>query len=332
MTTNMSSMNTIYRLLYAAVEQQASDLHVSPRAIALRVAGDLILLDEIPPSAEVITGLLTPEQMTILNQVHSVDMSGDMPGVARYRVNIFQTLEGLSAAFRIIPYAIPTLDDLIAPPIIASLSQLSHGLIVVTGPTGSGKSTTLAAIVNYINMHSAKHVVTIEQPIEFIHPHQRSLVQQREVGQHTQDVVSALSATLRQDPDVIVIGEMRDTASIRLAITAAETGHLVLATLHTNSAPEAVDRIIQSVPAGEQPLMRTILSHVLQGVIAQTLLRKQGGGRIAVYEIMTCNAAIRHLIREHKVAHMASTIQTSQSDGMISKEQYIKQLFGKGML
>lgn len=261
-----------------------------------------------------------------------IDFAYELPNIARFRVNAFNQKRGAAAVFRTIPNQVQTLHMLQTPEILQQICQAQRGLVLVTGPTGSGKSTTLAAMVDYKNETQYNHILTIEDPIEFIHQPKKCLINQREVQRDTQSFANALRSALREDPDIILVGEMRDPETIRLALTAAETGHLVFATLHTNSAAKAIDRIIDVFPAGEQNLVRSMLSESLHAVVAQTLLKRQTGGRIAAYEIMLGTAAVRNLIRENKVAQIYSTIQTSQAQGMQTLEQAISKLVSEGVV
>ncbi len=260
------------------------------------------------------------------------DFSFEMAGLARFRVNAFVQSRGCAAVFRAIPSQVPTLDELAAPAVFREIAAARRGLVLVTGPTGSGKSTTLAAMVDHINTHSRDHIITIEDPIEFVHQSKRSLVNQREVHQHTRGFAAALRSALREDPDVILIGELRDLETIRLALTAAETGHLVLATLHTSSAAKTVDRIVEVFPGSEKAMVRGMLAESLRAVIAQTLLRRCGGGRVAAHEVMIATPAIRNLVREGKVAQMYSVIQTGRSRGMWTLEQDLRKLLDKRLI
>lgn len=329
-------MINIQKWLKFAVEKNASDLHLSSGLVPMiRVDGDLVpisteILEENFLN-EALQSLMSFEQNQILVANCEIDFSFSILGLARFRANFFHQLHGISAVFRVIPEVIVPLEDLNAPDIFKKLCHFSHGLILITGPTGSGKSTTMASMIDYINTHESKHIITIEDPIEYIHVPKKSIINQREVGQHTRGLHSALRAALREDPDVILIGEMRDIESIRLAITAAETGHLVISTLHTNSVQETIDRIVNVFPSDEQNFIRSTLSLSLQAVIAQTLLKKKNGGRIAAYEIMLANMAIRNLIRENKAHQIISVMQTSQSEGMITREHYVKQLISRNI-
>jgi twitching motility protein PilT len=324
-------------LLKKAIEQKASDLHLSAGlGPMLRIDGDLQAIDGQALSADdlkkALLSIMTPEEQEHYNDDLEYDFSYQIEGMGRFRVNVFHQLRGPGAVFRVIPDEAVTLEAIEAPEIFKKICDKPHGLVLITGPTGSGKSTTMSAMIDYINAKEAKHVITIENPIEFVHKSKKCLINQREVGQNTKSFSMALRSALREDPDIILVGEMRDIESIRLAITAAETGHLVISTLHTNSAPETIDRIINVFPAGEQNLIRGMLSVSLQAVIAQTLLKKKDGGRIASYEIMICNSAIRNLIREGKVAQIVSSIQTGQSEGMVTREQYTELLKTAGLI
>ncbi|MGD9152645.1 MAG: type IV pilus twitching motility protein PilT [Gammaproteobacteria bacterium] len=313
----------IEKLLTFAIENKASDLHLSSGRLPLiRVDGDLLPIEneqEIKHEVllESLKKVLPPKRYEDLFKNLEVDLSLSFSNLrARFRVNVFFQLHGVSAAFRIIPLKIATLEELHMPKILYNLAQLPYGLVLVTGPTGCGKSTTLAAMIDHINKNRSCHIVTIEDPIEFVYQKSEGLLQQREVHQQTKSFANALRAALREDPDVILVGEMRDLETMRLAMTAAETGHLVFATLHTNSAAKAINRIIDVFPVGEKELIRTMLSESLQAVIAQRLFKKKGKGRIAAQEIMLCNLAIRNLIRENKVPQIESIIQTGKAEGM----------------
>ncbi len=260
------------------------------------------------------------------------DFSFEIPGVARFRVNAFNQNRGAGAVFRTIPSKVLTLDQLGAPGIFRKISENPRGLVLVTGPTGSGKSTTLAAMVDYKNDTDYGHILTIEDPIEFVHESKKSLVNQREVHRDTKGFEAALRSALREDPDTILVGEMRDLETIRLALTAAETGHLVFGTLHTTSAPKTIDRIVDVFPAAEKEMVRSMLSESLQAVISQTLLKKKGGGRVAAHEILIGTRAVRNLIRENKIAQMRSAMQTGQNDGMQTLDQSLKNLVMKGLV
>ena len=260
------------------------------------------------------------------------DFSLSLPGLGRFRVATFLQDRGTAAVFRLIPDAVPTLAQLGLGAVFQRLADLPRGLVCVTGPTGSGKSTTLAALLDHINAHRQCHILTIEDPIEFVHSSQRSLVSQREVDRHARSFAAALRAALREDPDVILIGELRDLETVRLALTAAETGHLVLATLHTASAAKTIDRIIDVFPAEEKAVVRSMLAESLQAVVAQTLLKRVGGGRVAAHELMLATPAIRNLVREARVAQLYSAIQTGAQFGMQTLDQALKDLVARGLV
>lgn len=327
----------INQLLNQAVEQDASDTHLSsglpPKG---RIDGDMVNLNDQPLDtnelSQSLLALLTDPQKEKFEEELELDFSYEIEGLARFRVNFFHQNRGISAVFRTIPSKVLTLDDISAPPLLKNLCQLPRGLVVVTGPTGSGKSTTLAAMLDYINQHYGKHMLTLEDPIEFVHQSRASVVQQREVGEHTLSFANALRVALREDPDVILVGEMRDLETIRLALTAAETGHLVFSTLHTSSAAKTINRIIDVFPAGEKSLVRSMLSESLQAVVAQLLIKKKGGGRVAAQELMTCTPAIRNLIREDKIPQIYSAIQTGRQFGMQTLEQALTELVDQDLI
>ncbi|VAW48255.1 Twitching motility protein PilT [hydrothermal vent metagenome] len=327
----------ITQLLEFSVQQGASDLHLSSgQPPIIRINGDIQRIDAPVFGAEelqtMIYDVMNDEQRRQFESSLEADFSFELPNIARFRANIFQQNRGISAVFRTIPSKVLSLEDLDAPEIFKEISNLHRGLVLVTGPTGSGKSTTLAAMVDHVNKTSAGHILTIEDPIEFVHEPIRCLINQREVHRDTQSFTNALRSALREDPDVILVGELRDLETIRLAITAAETGHLVFATLHTSSAAKTIDRIIDVFPAEEKEMVRSMLSESLQAVISQALLKKNSGGRIAVHEIMLANSAIRNLIREAKVAQMYSVIQTSTQIGMQTLDQNLQLLVNKGLI
>ena len=327
----------IAHLLAFAVESDASDLHLSAGlAPRIRVHGDVRATDTPPLSHErvqsMVHAVMNDNQRQQFAENLEADFSFESPGLARFRVNAFVQRRGCAAVFRTIPSAVPSLDELAAPAVFRDIAAARRGLVLVTGPTGSGKSTTLAAMVDHINTHSPEHIITIEDPIEFVHESKRSLVNQREVHRHTRGFAAALRSALREDPDVLLIGELRDLETIRLALTAAETGHLVLATLHTSSAAKTVDRIVEVFPGSEKAMVRGMLAESLRAVIAQTLLRRCGGGRVAAHEVMIATPAIRNLIREGKVAQMYSAIQTGRSRGMWTLEQSVRKLLEKGLI
>lgn len=325
-------------LLTTCVKERASDLHIAPNMPPiLRIDGELIPIQGQPilqpdVTKELIYSVFSKDETKEFEKELELDFAIVVPNVSRFRVNAFHEANGVGGAFRVIPYEVPTLDQLDMPKIFKQLLDLPNGLILVTGPTGSGKSTTLAAMIDYINSTRAEHIITIEDPIEFTHKSKKSLINQRQVLRDTHDFSMALRSALREDPDVILLGEMRDLETIRLALTAAETGHLVLATLHTSSAPRAVSRIVDVFPTGEKNIIRNMLSESLQAVICQSLLKRIAGGRIAAFEIMLGTSAIRNLIREDKIAQMYSTIQTSSEAGMITLEQSLRDLVKKNII
>ncbi len=319
----------IAELLTLAFEHHASDLHLSAGAVPMiRVDGDMQQLNfpvlENTQVAHLIYHTMNAAQREDYETRLELDFSYTLENGSRFRVNAFHQSRGAAAVFRLIPAELKTLAQLSAPLICEALCQKKHGLILVTGATGSGKSTTLAAMLDYINTHRQAHILTIEDPIEFVHESKQSLVNQREVKRDTHSFDDALRSALREDPDIILVGELRDLETIRLALSAAETGHLVLGTLHTSSAAKTIDRIIDVFSAAEKEMIRTMLSESLQAVIAQTLLPKLGGGRIAVHEIMMGTPAIKNLIREGKVAQMVSAMQTGRQEGMQTLDQCLK--------
>jgi twitching motility protein PilT len=327
----------IAQLLAFSVKNNASDLHLSAGVPPMiRVDGDVKRVNMPPLSHKdvhsMIYDIMNDKQRKDYEEYLETDFSFEIPKLARFRVNAFNQARGAGAVFRTIPSEVLTLDDLQAPPIFRDISMHPRGIVLVTGPTGSGKSTTLAAMINYINESKPDHILTIEDPIEFMHESQRSLINQREVHRDTLGFSEALRSALREDPDVILVGELRDLETIRLALTAAETGHLVFGTLHTSSAAKTVDRIVDVFPAGEKEMVRSMLSESLRAVISQTLLKRTGGGRIAAHEIMIGTPAIRNLIREGKIAQMYSAIQTGQSSGMQTLDQNLQELLGKGII
>ena len=322
-------MAQIDQFLKLLVEQGGSDLHLTTGAPPMmRLHGHLKpykFRELAAKDMETLVYEIMEEEARIrFLDTMDFDFAYEIEGVARFRVNVFRQRKGLGAVFRTIPSKILTADDLGLPEAVRNFGMLSKGLVLVTGPTGSGKSTTLAAIVDLINETRYDHILTIEDPIEFTHPNKRCLVNQREIGANTRSFASALRAALREDPDVIMVGEMRDRETIELGITAAETGHLVFGTLHTNSAPKTVDRIIDVFPADQQEQIRSMLAESLKGVVSQVLLRKKGGqGRVAAHEIMVGTSAVSNLIREDKLHQIPSIIQTGKKDGMQLMDQHI---------
>ena len=325
----------IAQLLAFGVKQGASDLHLSAGLPPMiRVDGDIrrINVPEMDHKQvhDMVYDIMSDKQRKDYEEYWETDFSFEIPGLARFRVNAFNHNRGSGAVFRTIPSKILSLEDLDAPKIFQDISEFPRGIVLVTGPTGSGKSTTLAAMVDYKNDSEYGHILTVEDPIEFVHESKKCLVNQREVHRDTLGFNEALRSALREDPDTILVGEMRDLETIRLALSAAETGHLVFGTLHTSSAAKTIDRIVDVFPAAEKSMVRSMLSESLKAVIAQTLLKKIGGGRIAAHEIMIGTPAIRNLIREDKVAQMYSAIQTGQSVGMQTLDQDLKALLAKG--
>jgi twitching motility protein PilT len=325
-------------LLGFAHEQGASDVHVSAgMPPLLRIRGQMTQLDLPELSAEdahaVLFDVLNDEQKKIFEERRDIDFAFEIPGVSRFRANFFNQQRGAAAVFRLIPNKIISLEDLKMPPVLKELANKEKGLVVVTGPTGSGKSTTLAAMVDHINQTRHGHILTVEDPIEFVHQSKNCLVNQREVGPHTMSFAAALRAALREDPDVILVGELRDLETTALAISAAETGHLVLATLHTNSASKTIDRIIDIFPSQQQAQVRTMLSESIEGVVAQSLLpSKDGKGRVAAIEVLVGVPALRNLIREDKTVQILSVIQTGAQYGMQSLDQSLRELVMQGRL
>src|SRR5947209_7270652 len=328
----------IAQLLAFAVKNNASDLHLSAGVPPMiRVDGDMKRINMPPLSHKevhsMVYDIMNDKQRKTYEEFFETDFSFEIPKLARFRVNAFNQNRGAGAVFRNIPSTILSLDELNAPKTFKDLCMLPRGLVLVTGPTGSGKSTTLAGMVNHCNDNRPDHIITIEDPIEFVHDSKRCLVNQREVHRDTLGFSEALRSALREDPDVILVGEMRDLETIRLALTAAETGHLVFGTLHTSSAAKTVDRIIDVFPAAEKDMVRAMLSESIVAVISQTLLKtKDGQGRVAAHEIMIGNPAIRNLIRENKVAQMYSSIQTNQSMGMQTLDQCLQELVKRNLI
>jgi twitching motility protein PilT len=324
-------------LLNNSVKENASDLHLSPGAYPqIRVNGELRPVKDVgilepETTKSLICGIMDKEQQLLFEKNLELDFLLNIPNVASFRINAFHQIHGIAAVFRVIPVEVPTLDKLGVPPIFKKLLSLPNGLIILAGSTGCGKSTTLAAMIDFINTNESSHIITIEDPVEFVHVNKKSLINQRQVHRDTTSFSSALRAALREDPDVILVGEMRDLETIRLALTAAETGHLVMATLHTNSAPYAINRIIDVFPSGEKNVVKNLISGSLQAVICQTLVPRINGGRAAAHEIMLGTTAIRNLIREEKIQQMYSIIQTGKAEGMCTMEQSLKELIAQNI-
>ncbi|MDA8383045.1 MAG: type IV pilus twitching motility protein PilT [Betaproteobacteria bacterium] len=325
-------------LLAFTVKSKASDLHLSAGLPPMiRVHGDIrrLNVNALDHSGvhDMLYDIMNDAQRKHYEERLEVDFSFEVPGLARFRVNAYNQQRGAGGVFRVIPSKVLSLEDLTAPQIFKEISQQPRGIVLVTGPTGSGKSTTLAAMIDFINENEFGHILTVEDPIEFVHQSKKCLINQREVGHHTHTFEDALRSALREDPDVILVGELRDLETIRLALTAAETGHLVFGTLHTSSAAKTIDRVIDVFPAAEKEMVRSMLSESLRAVISQTLLKtKEGGGRVAAHEIMLGTPAIRNLIRENKVAQMYSAIQTGQGVGMQTLDQCLTDLVRRGVV
>lgn len=325
-------------LLAFSAKNKASDLHLSSGiSPMIRVHGDMRRINLPEMSAEevgnMVTSVMNDHQRKIYQQNLEVDFSFELPNVARFRVNAFNTGRGPAAVFRTISSTVLSLEELKAPSIFQKIAESPRGMVLVTGPTGSGKSTTLAAMINYINETQPAHILTIEDPIEFVHQSKKSLINQRELHQHTLSFANALSSALREDPDVILVGEMRDPETIGLALTAAETGHLVFGTLHTTGAAKTVDRIVDVFPAGEKEMVRSMLSESLTAVISQNLLKTHdGNGRVASHEILIANPAVRNLIRENKITQINSVLQTGQASGMQTMDQSLQSLVRQGLI
>ncbi len=327
----------ITQLLAFSVKNGASDLHISAGMPPMvRIDGDMRRVNVPVMEHKEVQGLIydimNDRQRKDYEEFLETDFSFEVSGLARFRVNAFNQDRGAAAVFRTIPSKVLTLEDLATPKIFEDIANYPRGLVLVTGPTGSGKSTTLAAMVNHRNENDYGHILTIEDPIEFVHESKKSLMNQREVHRDTHGFSEALRSALREDPDTILVGELRDLETIRLALTAAETGHLVFGTLHTSSAPKTIDRIIDVFPAAEKDMVRAMLSESMRAVISQTLMKKIGGGRIAAHEIMLGTPAIRNLIRENKIAQMYSTIQTSAGTGMQTLDQCLKDMLAQGLV
>jgi len=328
----------IAQLLAFSAKNKASDLHLSAGLPPMiRIHGDMRRIN-VPPLTHqdvhsMVYDIMSDGQRKVYEENLEVDFSFEIPGLSRFRVNAFNQNRGASAVFRTIPSKVLSLDDLKAPAVFADLAMKPRGLVLVTGPTGSGKSTTLAAMVNHRNENDMGHILTVEDPIEFVHESKKSLINQRELGPHTHSFANALKSALREDPDVVLVGELRDLETIRLALTAAETGHLVFGTLHTSSTAKTIDRVVDVFPSDEKEMVRTMLSESLEAVISQTLLKtRDGSGRIAAHEIMIATPAIRHLIRENKISQMYSMMQTSSGMGMQTLDQCLSELIKRSAI
>src|SRR5687768_7105023 len=328
----------ITQLLAFGVEQKASDCHLSAgEPPMIRIDGDLKKLDFPALNQEevhaLIYDIMSDGQRKAFEETHECDFSFALADKARFRVNVFMQRKGEAAVFRTIPTKILTMEELGLPPIFKQLCEKEKGLILVTGPTGSGKSTTLAAMVDYLNSTFEGHILTVEDPIEFVHPSKKCLVNQRELGPHTHSFANALRAALREDPDIILVGELRDLETIQLALTAAETGHLVFATLHTSSAPKTVDRVIDVFPPNQQAQIRAQFAESIEAVITQTLLKKKGAsGRVPALEIMIGTTAVRNLIREGKIHQLPGTMQVSKKDGMQTMDMALLDIVARGLV
>ncbi|MGD0237750.1 MAG: type IV pilus twitching motility protein PilT [Syntrophorhabdales bacterium] len=328
----------VSELLIFAVENRASDVHLSAgEPPMIRIHGEMRKV-EVPPLNEetihrMIYDILNDEQRKMFEEFLELDFSLALGDYGRFRVNVFKQNRGDAAAFRPIPNKVPSFEELGLPRVLATTARLEKGLVLVTGPTGSGKSTTLAAIIELINSELKGHIITVEDPIEFVYRSNSCLVNQRELGPHTKSFANALRAALREDPDVILVGEMRDLETISLALTAAETGHLVFATLHTSGAPKTIDRVVDVFPAAQQNQVRAMLAESVQAIVTQALFkRRDNKGRVAAFEIMLATPAIRNLIRENKVAQMPSIMQTSKALGMITMEAAVKELLARNLV
>ena len=327
----------ISNLLEIALEARASDLHLSSGLPpTLRIDGE-VQMTSLPPLDQaqikrLVYGLMSDKQIGIFEKNAEIDLAWELPQRARFRVNIFKQHRGITAVFRAIPIDIPTLAELGLGGIYQKITGKPRGLVLITGASGSGKSTTLAAMLKHINDFSRKHIVTLEDPIEFVHTSNKSLVSQRQIGRDAMNFEGALRSALREDPDVIMVGEMRDLEAVRMALSAAETGHLVLATLHTAGAAASINRIIDMFPAQERQLVRSMLAESLQAVASQTLLRRKSGGRVVASEIMVTTSAIKNLIRTDRVTEIESALQTGAASGMTTMDQSLNRLVGKGVV
>ena len=327
----------ITQLLTFAHREGASDVHLSSgEPPMVRIHGDMKKIEHPSLSAEqvhsMVFDIMSDAVRKTFQETNDVDFSFELGNIARFRVNVFRTRRGEGAVFRTIPTQVMTLEELGLPPIMKELCEKEKGLVLVTGPTGSGKSTTLAAMIDHINNTYEGHILTIEDPIEFVHTSKKCLVNQREIGRDTASFNAALRGALREDPDVILVGEMRDLETISLALTAAETGHLVFGTLHTSSAPKTVDRVIDVFPAAQQGQIRTMFAESIQAVLTQSLLRKRAGGRIAALEVLIGTPAVRNLIRENKIHQIPSSMQTGQAVGMQTLDMALLDLVNKGLV
>ena len=326
------------QLLKLVLEKGASDLHIRPpHRPVLRIFGELVVQNDLPPVTDIeanqlLDAMITPRQEEIFSREKELDLAYTAPDIGRFRVNVMRQRGRLSIAFRMIPLKVPTIDELELPQILKQLVMKERGLILVTGQTGTGKSTTLAAMINHLNDHVKRNIITIEEPLEFIHENRKCIIAQRDVGSDTESFASALVHAIRHDPDVLVVGELRDLPTITTAITAAETGHLVLGTLHTYNAPQSIDRMIDIFPADQQQQIRIQLSQIIEAVLSQTLVSRRKGGRIAAFEIMIATPAVRNLIRESKLYQLPSLIQLGFKEGMQSLDQALANLVKRGIV
>ncbi|MES2219219.1 MAG: PilT/PilU family type 4a pilus ATPase [Pseudomonadota bacterium] len=324
--------------LQIGVAKGASDLHFLPGMRPLmRLNGSLAEIKEAPvltpeDTKQLLFGIMSPVEQAVFEEKRVCELSLTVPNIGHFRVSIFHQKNGVAAVLRVIPEAVPVFESLNLPPVLKTLLGLSHGLILVTGPAGSGKSTSIAGMLNYINQYRACHIITIEDPIEFVYENKKSVFNQLQVGRDTPDFAAALRSSLRQDPNVINIGELRDLETMRLALTAAETGHLVLGTLHASTAPMAVGRFVDVFPAHEKAMVRGMLSETLQAIIGQTLVKSNKGGRVAAFEVLMATTAMRHYIRRDMPSHMDSAMQTGGNVGMCTLEQSLNELIGKNII
>ncbi len=336
-STEAWTLMDIAQLLQFAVQQGASDLHISAgEPPMIRVHGDMKKIKVPALTSEqthaMLYDIMGDSQRKVFEEFSDIDFSMQLGEVARFRVNVFRQNRGVGGVFRQIPTKILTLEELGMPPVLADISRKESGLVNVTGPTGSGKSTTLAAMINLVNEELEGHILTIEDPIEFVHRSKKCLINQREVGPHTKNFSAALRAALREDPDIVLVGELRDLETIQLALTAAETGHLVFGTLHTSSAPKTVDRVIDVFPPNQQAQVRAMFAESIQAIVTQTLCKKIGGGRVAALELMIGTTAVRNLIREGKIHQLPSVLQTSQGVGMQTLEMHLRELVDRNLI